>query len=92
MIKSIRTVETYNCSSLNFTGVGTVLNLSHMVLQAMHLGGGRIYLVVVFWTTVPYEEEDPIRILYLQAQPISLYIVIEYPWPGVFVLIKFLLV
>ena len=42
MIKSIRTVEMHDYPALNFIGVSTELNyLSHMVLQAMHLGGGR---------------------------------------------------
>ena len=36
-----RSVETHNYQSFNFTGVNAELNLSHMALQAMHLGGGR---------------------------------------------------
>ena len=45
MIKRIRTVETHNYPLLDFTGVSTKLNLSHMVLKTMFLGGAGLYLI-----------------------------------------------
>ena len=56
-LHQIITVETHTYPPLNFTGVSTELNLSHMVPSLRLLGGTGFYLTVVLWTTAPYEEE-----------------------------------